>query len=86
VGEEPPSAQASAGQGTQLVPVSSSALRAVGYDDSQEILEIQFHNGAVYRYYGVPVAVHRGLMEADSHGRYFQQHIRGAGYRYERIK
>ena len=54
VAREPASARASAGQGTQLVPVSSSALRAVGYDDSREILEIQFNNGAVYRYYGVP--------------------------------
>jgi tetratricopeptide (TPR) repeat protein len=84
--EGPTSARAPAGQGTQLVPVSSSALRAVGYDDSRKILEIQFHNGAVYRYYGVPADVHRGLMGADSHGQYFDQHIRGAGYRYERIK
>jgi hypothetical protein len=74
------------GVGIQRVPVSSSALRSVGYDVGAQVLEIEFHDGAVYRYYGVPADIHRGLMGADSHGRYFQQYIRGAGYRYERIE
>ena len=71
--------------GPELVPVSSSALRAVGYDADRRILEIEFHNGEVYCYYDVPAEVHWGLMAADSHGRYFDQHIRGA-FRYEKIE
>jgi hypothetical protein len=58
----------------------------VGYDEGQEILEIEFTNGAVYRYFDVPAEVYRGLMAAKSHGRYFNQQVRGAGYRYQRME
>jgi hypothetical protein len=58
----------------------------VGYDEEQQILEIEFTNGAVYRYFDVPTQVYRGLMAAESHGRYFHQHVRGEGYRYQEIK
>lgn len=73
-------------EGIPRVSVSSSALRSVGYDNDRAILEIKFHNGAVYDYYDVPPDVHRGLMSAESHGRYFHQHIREAGYKYKRIE
>ena len=67
-------------------PVSSSALRSVGYDASRRILVIEFHNGSVYRYFDVPSNVHVGLMEASSHGKYFHRHIRNSGYRYSRAR
>ena len=66
-------------------PVRSSALRSVGYDEDGQTLEIEFTNGAVYRYSDVPPEVYRGLMAAESHGRYFHQHVRDAGYRYQRM-
>jgi len=56
----------------------------VGYDREQRVLEIEFTGGAVYRYFDVPAEVHRGLMAAESHGRYFHQHVRDAAYRYTR--
>jgi hypothetical protein len=68
------------------VSVESSALESVGYDDESRTLAIEFENGAVYHYFEVPSAVHRGLLDADSHGRYFHQHIRGADYKYERVR
>ena len=37
-----------------LTLVRSSALRSVGYDQEQRVLEIEFTNGAVYRYFDVP--------------------------------
>ena len=58
-------------------------LRSVGYDEGEEILEIELTNGAVYRYFDLPAEVYQGLMAAESHGRYFLRHVRGAGYRYE---
>ena len=73
-------------EGIHRVAVTSSAMRSVGCDASREVLEIEFPNGAVYRYYDVPPDVHHGLMAADSHGRYFHGHIRDAGYTYERIE
>jgi hypothetical protein len=71
------------GEGIRRSPVSSSVLRSVGYDEGEEILEIELTNGAVYRYFDLPAKVYQGLMAAESHGRYFLRHVRGAGYRYE---
>lgn len=59
---------------------------SVGYSEAQETLEIEFPNGAVYQYYGVPAQVYEQLMNAESHGRYFHRHIRNSGYDYERIE
>ncbi|MFG3225236.1 KTSC domain-containing protein [Kitasatospora sp. NPDC048194] len=64
--------------------VVSSVLRSVGYDRAQRVLELEFHGGQVYRYADVPARVHRELMAADSHGRYFVRRIRGC-YDYRRI-
>ncbi len=58
------------------VPVESSALRSVGYRDDLALLEIEFVSGDVYRYHAVPASVHRELMDAESRGRYFVEHIR----------
>jgi hypothetical protein len=50
------------------VPVDSSSVAAIGYDTASFILEVQFHNGQVYRYFDVPPAAHRLLMNAPSIG------------------
>lgn len=57
-------------------PVSSSNLKAVGYDPSTHVLEVEFHNGSVYQYAGVPDSIHAGLMTATSLGSYVHAHIR----------
>ena len=69
----------------ERTPVRSSALRSVGYDPKQRVLEIEFIQGAVYRYFDVSAEVYRGLMAAESHGRYFNQHVRNKSYRYKRM-
>lgn len=58
------------------IAVSSSDLRSVGYDSTSQTLEIEFHSGGVYQYYGVPLALYHALMAAGSHGRYFHAHIK----------
>jgi hypothetical protein len=55
--------------------VSSQIIASVGYDRSRQLLEVEFHNGWIYEYDGVPESVHAGLMGAESHGRYLHQHI-----------
>jgi len=86
VSEEPVGAAPAASRehAIERTPVRSSALRSVGYDREQRVLEIEFTGGAVYRYFDVPAEVHRGLMAAESHGRYFNEHVRNKSYRYER--
>ena len=48
-------------------------------------LELQFRNGAIYRYFLVPQRVYRDLMGAPSKGGYFNQNVRGR-YRYQRTQ
>jgi hypothetical protein len=56
--------------------VRSSVVRAVGYDGEKRVLEIEFHNDRVYRYYVVPRAVYQELPAAESVGRYFNERVR----------
>jgi len=65
--------------------VSSSNLASVGYDEENQILEIEFNHGGVYQYFEVPVEVYEKLMNASSHGSYFYHNIRGV-YEYSRIR
>ena len=65
--------------------VKSSNIAAVGYDkDELRYVYIRFLNGSVYRYDGVSDEHYEGMMHADSVGRYFNEHIKGA-YQYEKI-
>ncbi|MES1212105.1 MAG: KTSC domain-containing protein [Leifsonia sp.] len=56
-------------------PVQSTVIAAVGYDAQTAVLEVEFRSGDVYRYFAVPPSVHRGLIEADSPGAYFNKHV-----------
>ena len=56
--------------------VTSSDIRAIGYDEHSLTLQIEFNSGGLYEYANVPEAVHRGLMNASSHGKYFHRYIR----------
>ena len=38
----------------QLIPIKSDNVSAAGYDGSTQVMTIQFKNGALYEYYGVP--------------------------------
>lgn len=58
------------------VPVSSSNLSSVGYDEADQVLEIEFNGGSVYQYFDVPKRVHQDLMNAASHGKYFHQYVK----------
>jgi hypothetical protein len=64
--------------------VTSETIASVGYERDTRTLELQFTSGGVYRYFDVPPEVHRELMTAESHGRYFARNIRGR-YRYARL-
>jgi hypothetical protein len=57
--------------------ISSSALAAAGYSKRRHILEVEFVNGAVYRYLNVPPSVYRDLMSAVSKARYYDSNIKG---------
>jgi hypothetical protein len=65
-------------------PVGSSNLRSVGYDSESRILEVEFHQGGIYQYFGVPAHVYSSLMRAASHGSYLHSHVKDI-YPYARV-
>ncbi len=67
------------------VALQSSSLRSLGYDPEQQILEVEFSSGALYRYEAVPPEAVQALLKADSLGRHFNQVFKPQHYRYRRI-
>jgi KTSC domain len=68
----------------ERIPVDSSNISSIGFDEGSNTLEIEFHSGAVYQYFDVPLNVYQGIMEAGSKGQYLAQHIKGY-YRYTKV-
>ena len=62
--------------------VSSANLKSVGYESGS--LEVEFHSGGIYQYYGVPESVYAALMNASSNGSYLASAIKGH-YQYRKI-
>ncbi len=68
----------------ERIPVESSNIASIGYDEDTNTLEIEFHNGGVYQYFDVPFLVYDGMMEAGSKGQYLAQQIKGQ-FRYVKV-
>jgi len=59
------------------VAVDSDNLRSIGFKPRTLELSIRFWSGPeVYVFRNVPVAVHKRLMEASSHGEFFAAHVK----------
>jgi lysyl-tRNA synthetase class 2 len=67
------------------VPVESRALAAIGYSKRLRALEIEFRNGAIYRYLEVSPPVYEALMSAPSKARFYDENIRGK-YRWLHVR
>lgn len=66
-------------------PLNSQTLRSAGYDPEGRVLEIEFADGEVYQYFGVPEFTFQALIRADSPGAYFRVQIRERQYDYKRV-
>jgi hypothetical protein len=60
----------------ERLPVSSSNLASVGYDEVGQVLEVEFRHGGVYQYVGVSAAVFGEFMAAESLGRFLAKDIK----------
>ncbi|PIQ69150.1 MAG: KTSC domain-containing protein [Candidatus Taylorbacteria bacterium CG11_big_fil_rev_8_21_14_0_20_46_11] len=67
----------------QRTPVTSSNICSIGYDQSS-VLEVEFTDGDVYRYFGVPENLYQQFLQATSHGQFLNDQIR-YNYRYQKI-
>jgi hypothetical protein len=60
----------------ERIPVESTSIATVFYDDVSHELEIEFRNGRTYRYLLVPPAAYRLLLQAPSIGEYVNRVIK----------
>jgi hypothetical protein len=58
------------------VPLNSTLIAGVSYEANSTLLQIEFRDGSLYRYFAVPVEVYEGLLAAESKGVYFNRRIR----------
>ena len=70
----------------QREPVSSSSIASVGYDEATSTLEIEFHNGRIYQFRGVPPQMAVALRAAPSTGAYFNKYVRNGGYEFTLVR
>lgn len=65
--------------------VVSSNIASVGYDEKARVLEVEFANGGIYQYHGVPKSLHQQLIGEKSVGAFFSKRIRNV-FRCERVE
>jgi hypothetical protein len=68
----------------QRTPLKSRAVISAGYDAARRELEIEFHNGRIYRYREVPEGVYQFLLRTESKGGYVNRMIQDR-YAYEQV-
>ncbi|MGL4562206.1 MAG: KTSC domain-containing protein [Brevinema sp.] len=66
----------------KMQSVISSNIKSIGYENCS--LYIQFRNLTTYKYFNVSENIYYELMNATSHGKYFNHHIK-AHYKYQKI-
>ena len=64
--------------------VASSNVAAIGYHAPTRTLEVEFVNGSVYQYYGVPEHMYERIMREASKGRFLNTYIRDS-YPFSRV-
>ena len=72
--------------GVEMIPVSSSNVQKIGYDEANQVLYVRFNNNTLYSYQGVPIAVFYGLRNAPSVGSYLDANIKKASYVYQQLE
>ena len=68
----------------RMIPVDSSNIEAIGYEEDSATLQIEFKNGGTYQYFDVPENISESLRYADSVGKYLASQIKGV-YRYSKV-
>lgn len=63
-------------QPPDVVKANSSNVDAFGYDPAVETLIVHFKGGGRYAYYDVPVMIASAMKEAESVGKYLNEHIK----------
>lgn len=59
-----------------MQPVTSTAIRAVGYDEPSQRLRIEFVQGKAYDFCAVPQTMFKALVNAASKGKFYHNTIK----------
>jgi hypothetical protein len=62
----------------ERVSLESTSLKSVAYDEETLTLEVEFVEGGIYQYSGVPLELYEELINAESKGRFYVGNIRNA--------
>jgi len=57
----------SVGTNGELIYIQSDNVQAAGYDENSMVMIVQFKNGAIYEYYGVPADLWLSFIAAQPH-------------------
>lgn len=68
----------------QFMPVVSSNIHEIGYDNATKTLVVSFHNGSTYEYIEVPPQLVNDFIVASSKGRFLNDKIKG-NFKYRKI-
>ena len=55
------------GTNGELISIQSDNVRAAGYEETSMVMTVQFDNGALYEYYGVPAELWTSFINAQPH-------------------
>lgn len=67
------------------VAVRSRSIKTLGYDEDKQVLELEFHGGAVYQYFAVPPIEYAQLMDGRSIGQFINACIKER-YSFKKIR
>lgn len=59
--------ESSVGTRGELIAIQSNNVNAAGYDATSMVMTVQFKNGALYEYYGVPPELWASFIAAQPH-------------------
>ena len=58
-------------------PVTSSAIKSIGYNEDKQILEVEIlETGRIYKYFNVPLDEYMDFLDAKSLGEYYNRVIK----------
>lgn len=62
--------------GVEMIPIESSNIEGAGYNNKTKQLWVAFKGNKVYRYDLVPKKLFEELLQAESKGKYLNEHIK----------
>ena len=68
----------------QRVVLDSTCVASVLFLAEQNVMEVVFRNGLVYRYFGVPLEVFQQMLAASSKGAFMSRFVRNR-FPYQRV-